>query len=155
MMKQTNNLFGASAECPAFFPPRDVRNGAKASSNPPQRVSSNKSLRRATPELFAELVCRYGTLLDEAVDQRVHQGEPLSGELGDLSAQLGRLRAGARDIIELHAHALDDKLASMPPLQKGLYVEEGRLVLLELMGRLLSAYRTAFLQATQLSGTGG
>lgn len=154
MMKQTDKLFGASADCAALFPPREARNGAKPSSSPPQRGSLNKSLRNTAPELFADLARHYGALLDLAVDQRIHENKSFSTELADLSARLVRLQAGARDIIELHARVLEDKLASLSPLLKGVYVEEGRLVVLELMGRLLSAYRTAFLQATQSSGNG-
>jgi hypothetical protein len=154
MMKQTDNLFGTSAECPALFPLREARNGAKASSSPPPRNSLNKSLRNTAPELFADLVRHYGALLDQAVDQRIHENKSFSTDLADLSIRLGQLQAAARDIIELHARALDDKLASVPPLLRGVYMEEGRLVVLELMGRLLSAYRTAFLQSRQSSGNG-
>lgn len=111
-------------------------------------------MRKTAPELFTELALHYGTLLDKAVDQRTHQGEPLSAELGHLSARLGRFRAGARDVVELHARALDDKLASVPQRLVRMYMEEGRFLVLELMGRLLCDYRAAFLQATQPSGQG-
>jgi hypothetical protein len=154
MMKQTDNLFGTSAECPALFPPREARNGTRALSCPPQRCSPSGFLRNTAPDLFADLVRRYEAVLDEAVDQRIHENKSFSAALADLSARLGQLQAGARDIIELHARALDAKLASVPPLLRGVYVEEGRLVVLELMGRVLSAYRTAFLQATQASSNG-
>jgi hypothetical protein len=153
MMKQAHQLFDSSAACPTLLPPKDARHGAKASSSPPQRCPKSRDLCHTAPELFAELVNHYGALLDEAVEQRVHPGESLSAELDDLSARLKRFQAGARDIIELHARTLDGKLASASSLMRGAYVEEGRLVLLELMGRLLSAYRTAYLQATQSSGT--
>jgi hypothetical protein len=113
-------------------------------------------LRTIAPELFAELVRHHGNLLDQAVAQRAHHdGPPLSAELRDLSTRLGRLQAGARDVIELHARALDDKLASAAPPLTAAYREEGRFLVLELMGHLLSYYRTAFHQTTQPAGQGG
>jgi len=137
MIENANKLFGSSPVRHPFSPPRR---------------SQGSSLRSTLPELFSELVYRYGAALDEAVEQRTHQGEPLSPELSDLSERLRRLRAGARDVIELHARALSEKLASVPPRLTGVYVEEGRFVVLELMGRLLSDYRAAFLQTGQQSG---
>jgi hypothetical protein len=74
--------------------------------------------------------------------------------LEKLNKRLGRLRAGACDLIELHARVLDEKLASAPSRLTRAYGEEGRFLLLELMGRLLSTYRSAFLQAMQPSGKG-
>lgn len=153
-MKQADHLFGSSPASLAFLPSKDVRNAARASSSAPQRNPSSGSLRNTAPEFFAELVCHYGALLDQAVDQRIHENKTFSTALADLSTRLQRLQAGARDIIELHARVLEDKLASLPPLLRSAYVEEGRLVVLELMGRLLSAYRTAFLQTTQAAGSG-
>lgn len=154
MMKEADNLFGASSTCTASFPPKGARDDARASPRPTRRTCADSSLRKTAPERFAELVRLYVALLDEAVDQRIHQGEPLSAEFGDLSARLRQLRASARDVIELHARALDDKLTTVPQRMARMYMEEGRFVVLELMGRLLSDYRTAFLQATQQSGQG-
>jgi len=154
MMKEADNLFGSSSTCPALYPPKGARDDAKALPSPTRCSCADRSLRKTAPEFFAELVRHYVALLDEAVDQRIHQGEPLSAELGDLSARLIQLRASARDVIELHARALDDKLTTAPQRLARTYVEEGRFVVLELMGRLLSDYRTAFLQTTQQSGQG-
>jgi hypothetical protein len=154
MMKEADNLFGSSSTCTTFSPPKGARDDARASPSSTRRCCADRSLRKTSPELFAELVRQYVALLDEAVDQRIHQGESLSAELGDLSARLIQLRASARDIIELHARALDDKLTTVPQRLARVYVDEGRFVVLELMGRLLSDYRTAFLQATQQSGQG-
>jgi hypothetical protein len=138
-------------ECSSYAPLKAAPNEVKVSPGQPRRLSVSSPLRTTAPELFAELVYRYGALLDEAVEQRTHQGESISPELGDLSACLERLQADARDVIELHARALKEKLTSAPPRLTEVYMEEGRFVVLELMGRLLSDYRKAFLQATQLS----
>jgi hypothetical protein len=154
MRKQTDNLFESSPACTTLPPPKEVRDGAKTSPNSSRRHSLGSSLCISSPEQFAELVRQYGTLLDEAVDQRIHHSATYPEELDRFSAGLMRLRAGARDIIELHARVLDEKQATTPQRLMGVYIEEGRFVVLELLGRLLSAYRTAFLDATQPSGKG-
>jgi hypothetical protein len=154
MRKQTDNLFESSPACTTLYPPKGGREGAKASPGLSRRHSSGSSLRSRAPELFAELVRQYGNLLDGAVEQRMHENTTYPEVVDTFITRLERLRAGARDIIELHARALDDKLATAPQRLTGVYLEEGRFVVLELMGRLLSTYRTAFLQATQPSGNG-
>jgi|GEM_PF-3383763 hypothetical protein len=154
MREHTDKLFGHASSCPTFPPAKVAPSDARASPSQPHHSSVGSSLRTVAPELFAEFVRRYSTLLDKAVEQRTHQGESISTALGDLSARLVGVLASARDVIELHAHALDAKLASVPPRWKEAYVEEGRFVVLELMGRLLSDYRAAFLQARQLFAPG-
>ncbi|HZV07389.1 MAG TPA: hypothetical protein VE999_20060 [Gemmataceae bacterium] len=150
MIKQADKLVDVKTNGSSLWhAPQAPRPPGRFEKASPPRAPLGGPLRNAAPELFAELVRHYGALLDKAVDQRIHQGESVSTELHDLSARLKRLRAGARDVIELHARTLDEKLASAPPPLTKAYVEEGRLVVLELMGRLLSDYRTAFLQAAQ------
>jgi hypothetical protein len=156
MLKHVDDLFAPSSVSPAFLPQKATRDGTTASQGRKCPPAGGSFLRTIAPERFAEFVRRHGDLLDQAVDQRVHRdGMSLSAELCDLSAQLGQLSAGARDVIELHARALDGKLASVPPRLTVAYREEGRFLVLELMGRLLSYYRTAFHQAAQSAGQGG
>src|SRR5579884_1888842 len=81
-------------------------------------------LRQVLPEVFAELVRRYVDLLD-----------------GALAEEIGSYNAGPRDVIEVHTAALKQKTAALPPTLAQAYLEEGRLVALELMGHLASYYR--------------
>jgi hypothetical protein len=152
MRKQIDNLFESSPACATLSPPKGMRDGARTSPSPSRHDDLGGSLRLIEPELLAELVREHETLLDAAVDHRIHQSSTYSEDLDNFSARLVRHRAGARDIIELHARALDDKLATAPQRLTGVYIEEGRFLVLELMGRVLSTYRTALLQATQPSG---
>jgi hypothetical protein len=120
MIKQAEKLFEPLLKFPAFSSLKMVRDGAKPSSPSPPRCTLQASpLSIAAPELFAEMVHHYGPFLDEAVDLRIHRGELLSAKLRDLSTRLGRLRADARDVVELHTRALEDKLASASPKQVG------------------------------------
>jgi DNA-binding response OmpR family regulator len=100
-------------------------------------------LSRAVPERFEELVERYGRLLDQALDQRAYRVEHrLSDALRALAEELGFLRAGPRDVVDLHTAALKGRIGPATPQRAQAYVEEARLAVLELMGHLAAYYRT-------------
>jgi hypothetical protein len=118
----------------------------KPSSSGSSHPASGCFLRLTAPPVFAAVASQYGRLLDRAVEQCDYEnGPPISAELREFAVRLGQLGAGARDVIELHSHVLDSKLASLPRARG--YVEEGRLLVLELMGHLLSYYRTECMRA--------
>jgi DNA-binding NarL/FixJ family response regulator len=104
-------------------------------------------LRSAFPERFAELAQAYGEILDRAVEQ-ILQRRPaaLDERLQKLAAAAAELRAGPRDIVELHATALKRREAEQGPQRMKLYLAEGRLRLLELMGHLVTFYRDRWLR---------
>ena len=99
------------------------------------------SLHENNPELFGELVERYSVVLEHALEQRAYKVEhDLGGALHAITETLGALRAGARDVIEIHTAALAQKHRTSGPARAQAYTEEGRLLLLELMGRLVAHY---------------
>jgi hypothetical protein len=80
--------------------------------------------------------------MDQGLERRFYKVElDLSEDLRLLAEQLGRLGAGPRDVVELHVRALKDRTKGVPPPKAQLYTDEGRLMLLELMGYLASYYR--------------
>lgn len=112
------------------------------------------SLRLAMPEQFEALARTYRALLDRAVahlDQRsaTLQLEPAMRELAQ---RAGELRAGARDVVEIHAHAMESSRDEHGALRAKVYAAEGRVRLLELMGHLTNYYREVAL-AGQRSGS--
>ena len=107
----------------------------------------SQRLRRSLPDLFAGLVERYEELLEQALTRRIYKGEaPISAKLRDLAEQLGWLRAGPRDVVEIHARALKAKTRDVEFSKSQIYAEEGRLIALELMGYLTAYYRTRSLE---------
>ena len=68
--------------------------------------------------------------------------------LYNIAEELGYLRAGPRDVVELHSSALKRKTGVVSHVKAQAYVEEGRVTLLELMGHLVSYYRTYSLGTT-------
>ncbi|WP_295506652.1 PAS domain S-box protein [Accumulibacter sp.] len=99
-------------------------------------------LSRSARGVFDELVQRYGRTLDLAVENLALKAEnPVSDQLRSLAEDLGYLQAGARDVAELHSETLTKKSRNVPAMKAKAMVEEGRFLVLELMGNLLSFYR--------------
>ncbi len=116
-------------------------------SEQPTRVTASLfgvlPLHERAPEAFASLVERHARLLDVALDRQIYRGagKNLAGDLRELADQLGTLGAGASDVAELHSRALHATLRGAPAAKATTLVAEGRLLALELMGRLLTFYR--------------
>ncbi|MFP4439567.1 MAG: response regulator [Chloroflexaceae bacterium] len=107
-----------------------------------QLAASGAHLHERMPEVFQQFILRYEELLDLALDQRAFKVDHrLSDKLRALSKRLGQLRAGPRDLVEIHSMALKKKVAGTTPNRKQAAAEEGRLMLLELMGYLTTYYR--------------
>src|SRR5581483_951867 len=101
-----------------------------------------KPLREIMPDLFEELVQHYGELLDLALEQRIYKvNYQISESLRALGDQLGFLKAGPRDVVQIHHTALQEKASNVTLSKSRAYIEEGRLLILELMGNLVSYYR--------------
>lgn len=100
------------------------------------------SLIDRAPHKFSEFVAEYSGLLDLALEERTVRVESrLSEELHTLADRLGIFGAGPRDIIDLHKASITCRLEGQPLRRARAYVEEGRLVLLQIMGFLASFYR--------------
>jgi len=98
--------------------------------------------RVSRPDIYALLAGRYAALLDQAVERRVYKVEhDISAGLRDIANRLGRHRAGPRDVIELHTQALTQSVKTASSASAGLYMQEGHLMSLELMGLLAAYYR--------------
>ncbi len=101
-----------------------------------------KPLADYDPVLFQELAKTYRVLLEKAIETQVYKVEyAISHELVALAEQLGFLQAGPRDVIELHSRVLEKALLENPQYAAKSYTDEGRLVVLELMGYLVGYYR--------------
>lgn len=99
-------------------------------------------LREILPEVFDEMVMRYGQLLDNALEKRAYKVDHnVSLELRTMGEDLGVLKALPRDVVELHTSALSKKNGETTPHKFKAYAEEGRFMLLEIMGYLTVYYR--------------
>lgn len=107
---------------------------------------AGSSLREGMPEEFVKIATRYSRVLDGSLERRVYKTEDkLSDHLLDLGNDLGLLRASARDVVEVHSTVLKDKIKGLPLAKAHALLEESRLALLELMGDVVSFYRSSYI----------
>lgn len=96
---------------------------------------------------FDEIVAEYGDILEGAVQRLVfEEKDDTSARLQELATRLGFLKAGPRDVILVHKTALRNKANEGHPARFGAYLEEGRMMVIELMGHLTTYYRKYYLQ---------
>lgn len=102
-----------------------------------------QSLSRSAPDVFCDALLRYQQALELAVERANYRTDrdPSAG-LRALARLLGSAHAGPRDVIELHSVALRNHGGNASEGRARAYAEEGRIVLLELMGHLVSSYRS-------------
>ncbi len=102
-----------------------------------------RPLHRAIPEIFDKAVDHYSSLLELSMEQRSHKVDyDIPDKLHSIAQELGYLKAGPRDIIEIHSMALRKKTLTANPIKTEAYAVEGRVMALEFMGHLVSYYRT-------------
>lgn len=100
-----------------------------------------KPLCQAIPYKFLELAKTYSNLIELVSSRPAREGMRFSGhsvsrKLQFLASDLGGLKAGVGDVIDLHAKAVESKFDSVTEPK-----EESRKLLLELMTDLVSYYR--------------
>jgi len=101
-------------------------------------------LEQSSPDTFKQLVSRYEDLMELALEQRAFKvRHDISGKLQDIADELVFLKAGPRDVVEVYVAALKEKTGSANNNARAqAYIEEGRVMVLQLMGHLVSQYRT-------------
>jgi hypothetical protein len=116
-------------------------------SNAPQtRISAyfygKGSLQEVLPDHGKELVGMYQKVLEQALEQRAYRiTYDLSEPLRVIAERLGFLKAGPRDVVEIHSNAMRQCIVGRTQAQAQALLEEGRILLIELMGNLISYYR--------------
>ncbi len=97
---------------------------------------------QSEPDEFQQLVVRYGGLLDRALlGTSGRDYDQLDAELDEIANRLGLYGAGPRDAVDLHKAAMIDRLEAELARKSRAYIGEGRLLLIQLMGHLVSHYR--------------
>ncbi|HSE99200.1 MAG TPA: response regulator [Blastocatellia bacterium] len=99
-------------------------------------------LRESLPDVFGEIAESYADLLELSLQQRAYKVEyNISEGMHAIADRLGFLRAGPRDVVDIHLAALKKRSGDATSQKTKAYVEEGRVKVLELMGHLVSYYR--------------
>jgi response regulator RpfG family c-di-GMP phosphodiesterase len=128
-------------------PDREISLLQSLASSAPAPVTAQRfgvlPLRDSMPQQFEHMARRYERILSDALEQRNFKVErQTSQSLQDLADALGALSAGPRDVIDLHVKALSMRLAAAGREESTALTEEGRLLVLELMGHVVTYYRS-------------
>jgi len=126
---------------------REMRSLAELAVAPASSVTTQalgqQTIREASEGNFSTLCRKYDELLELAIDERTYNvNHNLSDKLRDLALEIGSLKGGPRDVIEVHTRILNDKVVGGPYEKLQVYTEEARLLVLELMGYLVTHYRS-------------
>ncbi|NNJ09291.1 PAS domain-containing protein [Chloroflexales bacterium ZM16-3] len=106
----------------------------------PQRADS--SLRTDNPDTFQICINRYSDILEKAVDARGFALVPdVDLPTRTLATYLGQQHAAARDVVEMHLASLRSRSFGASLERQQAYLEEGRVLALQLMGYLVAYYR--------------
>jgi DNA-binding response OmpR family regulator len=125
---------------------RELRSLARLTSSGEPAVAARffgmSSLNESAPGTFAELVSVYEDLLEKTMEENVYDVEhDVSSDIRKLAETLGYLKVGPRDVVLVHTTALKRKRAESTHTQARGYAREGRFLLLELMGYLVTFYQ--------------
>ena len=100
------------------------------------------TLQHREPNLFERSVDCYEELIDTAIKKRAFKVEDdVSGRLRSLAEEIGSVGAAPRDILDIHLQALNRKTKDAKPARVQVCNDEGRYLMLELVGHLCSYYR--------------
>ncbi|MCX8027688.1 MAG: PAS domain S-box protein [Thermodesulfovibrionales bacterium] len=101
----------------------------------------HKPLRELSAVVFDELVSEYEGLLEQYVDYQIYKTDiDLRENMRRYIEKLAMFKVGAREILDIHTTALKNKIASSDKKTQA-YIEEGRMMVLEMMGYLVNYYR--------------
>lgn len=104
-----------------------------------------RPLRDAAPGPYEGFAATYASILNDAFDAKVFKVDHrIADRLRHLAEELGRYRAGPRDVVQIHLEVLQAQMKKETTGRAQAYLEEGRLLVLELMGDLAAFYRGYF-----------
>ena len=99
-----------------------------------------ETLKESSLEKFMSLSHQYGEVLDMVLSRNA-SSRVISDALRAISEELGIMKAGPNDLLDIHGHALRMKSCGASEKQAETCAEESRLMLIEAMGYLTSYYR--------------
>ncbi|MBM9521154.1 response regulator [Desulforhopalus vacuolatus] len=105
-----------------------------------------KTMNVVAPDVFNDLIQQFQKIMIRALDQRVLKVEyNIEDELKYMAETMGKIKAGPRDVINIFLQAQKELNRNSPPQKVQAYTEEGRLLLIRLMGELVLFYRRLML----------
>ncbi len=112
------------------------------------------ALRNHAASWFEQSVALYGSLIERVIEDRIFgRARNVADELRQLADRIGASMGGPRDVIDIHQESVRRKISGVPAARAAAYQEESRLLLLELMGHLVSYYRSQSPSSGSMQGS--
>ncbi|MBI2996759.1 MAG: PAS domain S-box protein [Candidatus Melainabacteria bacterium] len=107
-------------------------------------------LSQSFPLLFMEIVEKYEDLLELEIQNKSEKNnKKYSDEINFIAKQLGILKASPKDVLEVHANVLKKRSRELSSEKAKDYTEISRKMVIELMGHLVSYYRSLSITTKQ------
>lgn len=126
---------------------RELRRLERLAGDGPSSVTAGLfgegALKTRNPTRWGEMRLEYNRILDVALEERTHQIEKqATKDLRSLASVMGFVGATPRDVVTLHSEVINAAVEGAATGLAEAYVDEARILVLELMGHLASWYRT-------------
>ena len=112
-----------------------------------RKLSGAGPIRERVPEQFAAIEEAYRGLFNEYLDQLIRKAPKPLRAMNAITAQIGDMGGGPRDLIDVHVAALDQLVDGIHESRARAYTVEGRLLAIEMMGLLVDYYRVGIRRA--------
>ncbi len=101
-----------------------------------------KSFKDSLPETFSEAVNLFEEVLELSMQKRIFRTEAdISEKLHMIADEIGFFKGGPKDVMDIYNTSMAKKTQSTTREKNQIYFEEGRLLVLQLMGYLAMYYR--------------
>jgi PAS domain S-box-containing protein len=100
-------------------------------------------LNNTESEIYKELLNTYKNIIEKNIESRIYKTEnDTSKQIKELAHEMGFLNANPKDVIRIHKEFFKKINHTIHPKKLIVYLEESRIILLEIMGYLVNYYRT-------------
>lgn len=125
---------------------REIENFDKIPKSSRSKISEQllgiKSLREYAQDRFSEFSIELDSILEKAVEVKMYKTDyDISAILRNFADKLGKTMVGPQDVVEIYSVTIKEKMKSATFQASQVYLEEGRILVLMLMGYLVSFYR--------------
>jgi DNA-binding NarL/FixJ family response regulator len=105
-------------------------------------------LKDSFPEYFRECLEEFGAIVEISMESKLFKaGYQAAERMTELAHKLVAVQAGPRDIVEMFTVFMDDKRSTITKQRFNAFMNEGKMVLLQLMGEVAGIYRNMSLGA--------
>ncbi len=114
-------------------------------------IDDNHTIEEPIQQLYREFGMQYKKVLVSSLERRAYKVEyNISSMVRELAIALGKQTIRPRELVRLHLLVIEQSVMKLPVVKRKAYENEGRIILLELMGYLATFYRDNLITSLEL-----